>query len=428
MFDPQTANEVSVARWLRSGLEAYKAKNSRWVFGPLALRMGHRDDVAHDLLGIFETLSEDAKDRWRKAVVALVSALDVPLEPEIAVTVIDLAVLIGADEILDELPAIIAAEHSPTGLLLNRVVDAVFELSGKPSSAVACLYAASGVAGFPTASAGLVLMALCRLEPNRWIDHAKHLTPAIESLRNELEADSAVLRHYARKVAAGVTWKRLARDWPAVKAERSLQWFREALAEDDDLILLERDGEPSLADVIEHRAGVTAAAWWRVKAEGFVPSIFGGTEQGQHFGRSTWSPAPVGGDHHIISMLGPSAGSLVGDAAEAIALLSEVRQCVHGTSQMSDWQQVLDPVQRLWDQAPPRGERSRSSAGEEMGLGDADWSAKLSELPRKNVDNYSYSFITLQTPTAPQSFGEMQIDPVAPSFPSETSYETPAAT
>ena len=397
-------------------------------FGPLALQMGHRDDVAHDLLGIFETLTDEAKDRWRKAVVSLVSAREVAREPEIAVTVIDFAVLTGADEILDELPAMVAAEHSPTATLLNRVVDAAFELSRNPSSAVACLYAASGAAGFPAASAGLVLMALCRLAPDRWIDHAKHLTPAIESLRNELDADSGALRHYVRKVAAGVTRERLARDWPAVEAERSLQWFREALAGDDDPILLERDGEPNLADVIEHRAGVTAAAWWRVKAEGFVPSIFGGTEQGQHFARSTWSPAPVGGDHHIISMLGHSAGSSVGDAAEAIALLPLVTQCVHGTSQMSDWQRVLDSVQRLWDQAPPRGERSRSSAGEEMGLGDADWNAKLSELPRKNVDNHSYSFITLQTPTAPQSFGEMQIDPVAPSFRSETSYDTPAAT
>ena len=374
VFDPQTADGAAVARWLHCGLVAYKEKKTRWAFGPLALHIGHRDDVAHDLLGIFETLSDEAKERWRKAVVALLSDSDIALEPETASTVIDIAVLIGADEILDVLPAIIGEEHAPSSLFLNRVVDAVFQLSGKADSAVACLYAASGSSEFPPASAGLVLMALCRLAPDRWIDHARHLTPAIKSLgKARLDIDSATLHDYVSKVAALVTRQRLVQDWPLLKSESGLLWLRKALEHCDPS--LER--EPSIGEVLEATSRVHAVQL-RIDAGDTLPEIFGGDAVKPYFAISAWPSACARGDEQIIRLRRSSGGVRDSYTAEWIALSTEVARSERQLSRVGG-HAVVDPTQGSLDPVSLYGERSVVLARELVAFDYAVWRAKLSE-------------------------------------------------
>lgn len=260
-FDPETATDVQVCRWLRAAMLAYEAEKTRWAFEPLALRMGHRDDVAHDLFDLYEALTDQAKERWRKAVVALASDAEVMAKPDVVVTIVDFAVLIDASEILKVLPDVVMASGIPLSRrVLDRIVDAVFELTGEPEDAIACLYVASNADEFACESAGLVLMALCRFEPDRWLEHAKHLTPAMESLRDRLDANSTVLRHYASNLVSGVALERLAWDWRTLVQDDKLEWLKEVVVGGDEPLVLEQDGVLSLAENPERRVKIREPA------------------------------------------------------------------------------------------------------------------------------------------------------------------------
>ena len=411
VFDPENAGEAAVARWLHSGLVAYKAKKSRWVFGALALHIGHGDDVAHDLLGVFETLTDGGKQRWRKAVVALLSDSEIALDSETAVTLIDIAVLIGADEILHVLPAVICGEHAPSSLLLNRVVDAVFELSGKPSSGVACLYAASGAAQFPATSAGLVLVALCKFEPDRWIDHARQLTPAIVSLKKGLGEDSTVLRDYTRKMVTWVTQERLARDWLDLEADRSLEWLRESLAEILDLTQLQRDTRQSLVGTFA-----------RTILE--QPNIFSRVERPHFISQSAWSPPSTTGDRKIIVMHRPPSVGAFGDGPpETIVMFPEVLRDRHGSGEVDYSNRTLASLRAL-----ERSHESEALAGEAIDPADERLRCTLVAWGTKSADSHSTLFAMRPTLTVSQPVEGIQVDRLVRSLRAETLAETTAAT
>lgn len=249
-FDPHESTGVEVGRWLAAALLANETRASRWAFEPLALRMGHRDDVAHDLLGVYEELPDEAKARWREGVVAAVSDATVQASPEVAITVIDFAVLIGASEILVALPSVAAAaKNSRSERLLNRIVDAILELLGEPDIELACLYAVSDGDALPSTSAGLVLVALCRCAPDRWLEHVRRLSPAMETLANRLPPDSTALRRYAVSVVSAIGLERLARDWRAVVTESTLTWLHEALVGGDEPPVVSKGGKLALGKV-----------------------------------------------------------------------------------------------------------------------------------------------------------------------------------
>ena len=246
-FDPHESTGVEVGRWLAGALVANETRASRWAFEPLALRMGHRDDVAHDLLGVYQELPDEAKARWREGVVAAVSDATVQANPEVAITVIDFAVLIGASEILAALPSVaVAAKNSRSERLLSRIVDAILELPGEPAIELACLYAVSDGDSLPSTSAGLVLVALCRCAPDRWLEHARRLSPAMETLADGLPPDSTALRHYAASMVSAIGLERMARDWRALVAESTLTWLHAALVDGDQPPLTIKGGKLEL--------------------------------------------------------------------------------------------------------------------------------------------------------------------------------------
>lgn len=278
-FDPEVATEEEVLQWLSTALSAYGRNQSRWAFGPLALRMGHRDDVAHDLLAIYDGLSEEAKERWRRAACPLVTELGA--EPELAVIALDFAALVGASNVLGALPAIIASDSPPSRVLLNRIVDVVLELPGDSDLALSCLHAAASAPEFPPASGGLALTALCRLAPDDWIEHAELLTPAMVALVAGMDGDPKPLRHYARKLIRAVTLDGIAKRWPALKESSNLQWLYDALAGDPEPLVVEHGGALCLADA-PHDFVPVAAAERDPRTDDLLPAVFLGFLEAGH--------------------------------------------------------------------------------------------------------------------------------------------------
>ena len=412
-FDPESATDAQVRRWLGRAMLAYEADKSRWAFEPLALRMGHRDDVAYDLLGVYEALTDQARERWRKGVVALVSDSEVVAKSEVVVTIIDFAVLIGASEILKALPdVVVAAGKSRSRHVLNRVVDAVFELPGEPNDAVACLYAASNSEEFPSESAGLVLMALCRFAPDRWLEHAKHLTPVMEALRDRLDTNSTALRHYASNVVSRVTLKRLARDWPIFVLDGKLQWLKEAVVGGDEPLVLEHDGTLSLAESPEVHVKIGKPASENKKLANWV---LRGIQREHNLVRSIlFDTSDVAGELVLRSSGWFASGESGADTANTMGSWSEAAQYARAPLGTTN-RDFSNSASLKWADETNLVGGGSWLAGRVAGLSDTEWTPKLSELLRKNDRKRWSLFVRSLAGKDLQCSGEMQILAITPS-------------
>ena len=388
-FDPETATALQVCRWLRAAMLAYEAEKSRWAFEPLALRMGHRDDVAHDLFDVYETLTNQAKERWRRGVVALVSDAGIMAKSDVAVTVVDFAVLIGASEILKALSdVVVASGRSPSRRVLDRIIDAVFELTGEPGDAIACLYAASKSEEFAPESAGLVLMALCRFEPDRWLEHAKHLTPAMEALKDRLEPKSTALRHYASNVVSGVTLDQMARDWQAFVGDGKLQWLKEDVVGGDEPLVLEHDGTLSLAENPEVRVKIPATGY-----EELAHLVLRGIQNEHNLARSLVFGTPTVADEPMLESSGWFVGGESGaSTANTMAPWSEVVQYMRRRFEVID-RDIPNVASLDWADETHLSWGEFWLAEEVAGRSDTGWTPELNELVGKNDAKRWSSFV-----------------------------------
>ena len=243
-FDPNEADAEGVHLWMQAGLDGYFEQNlGRWAFRPLEHYVDVRDDLAEDLCAIYRDLDSHAQRRWRTAIRDVLAAQGCDLSKrEATKTLIGFAALVRAHEVLDVLPTLVA---DGTESLLDKVVQTAVALANQTDAARVCLERIYTSPSFSPDYAGIVLMALCHVDPDGWLSHVENLAQPMNILARRLDDDSTALRFYARSIldaiglsrVGSVDLKRLA------DAPESAWLWREWRVGPESLLRFELDAE-----------------------------------------------------------------------------------------------------------------------------------------------------------------------------------------
>lgn len=208
-FDANSADAERVAHWLGTALDSYLIDDiGRWAFQPLQAHIGQRDDLAEDLRSIYASLTARAQARWRKAIRDLLATRGRDASRRTSTNVlVDFGVLIRAAEVLDVLPGLLAGEQGT--VMLNRAVRAATALAAETEASRNCLERIRTSSAFKTDYAGLVLLALCRADPDRWLGHVQDLAVPMHRLARQLPDGSTALRFYATNILDIITLSRV---------------------------------------------------------------------------------------------------------------------------------------------------------------------------------------------------------------------------
>ena len=249
-FDANTADAESVRLWMQASLDRYFKRDMGWLaFRPLERYVDVRDDLAEDLRAIYQDVEPHAQVRWRTAIRDLLAMQGSdPSKREATRVLIDFAALIRAHEVLDVLPAL--ASHDPESFL-DQIVGTAVALASQTASSRACLERLHTSPSFSEDYAGIVLMALCHVDPDGWSRHVESLAQAMNVLASRLEDGSTALRYFARQILEAISLSRL--DCASLnRLERSseLAWlWNEWLGKSDSLLRYEEESgsEPRLS-------------------------------------------------------------------------------------------------------------------------------------------------------------------------------------
>ncbi len=206
-FDPNSADTQSVRQWMQAGLDGYLNDDMGcWAFRPCEHHINVRDDLAEDLRAIYQELTPDAQRRWRSAIrdILAMQGPD-PSKGSATQVLIDLAALVRAHEVLEVLPTLVAS----TDTLLDQVVRTAVALASQTDAAHACLEQIRTSPSFSADYAGLVLLALCHVDPDGWLNHVENLAEPMRTLAGRLAEDSTALRFYARGILDAISLSRL---------------------------------------------------------------------------------------------------------------------------------------------------------------------------------------------------------------------------
>ena len=199
-------NAQRVRLWMQAGLDSYLKKDmGRWAFRPFEHYIGVRDDLAEDLRAIYDDLAPDDQGLWRSAIrdILAMQGRD-PSRGSATRVLIDLAALVRAHEVLDVLPTLVAGTDS----FLDQVVRTAIALASQTDATRTCLERIHTSPSFSADYAGLILRALCHVDPDGWLDHVENLAQAMSILVGQLEDDSTK-RFYARDILDAVSLSRL---------------------------------------------------------------------------------------------------------------------------------------------------------------------------------------------------------------------------
>ena len=247
-FDPNTADVHSIRSWVQACLDCYfNQKMGRWAFRPLERYIGVRDDLAEDLRAIYREVEPHAQIRWRVAVRDLLAMQGHDRSKRGATRVlIDFAALIRAYEVLDVLPSL--ASYDPESWL-DQVVATAVALANQTSSARACLERLHTSPSFSSDYAGLVLVALCHVDPDEWLLYVENLAQHMNTLASRLEADSPALRSFASRILDAITLSRLdCASLNRLTRSSELTWLsHEWIGGPDSLLRYEAEPAPRLA-------------------------------------------------------------------------------------------------------------------------------------------------------------------------------------
>ena len=240
-FDPNEADIEGVRLWMQAGFEGYFEQGlRRWAFRPLERYVDVRDDLAEDLRAVYQDLDPNAQRRWRTAIRDLLLAQGHdPSKREATRTLIDLAALARVHDVLDVLPTLLDG----TDLRLHQVVQTAVSLANRTDAARICLERIYTSAWFSPDYAGLVLVALCHIDPDRWLRHVNNLARPMTVLASRLEDDSTALRFYARSILEAVGLDRVrSENIGQVKGSSASAWlWDEWLVAPDSLLLYDVD-------------------------------------------------------------------------------------------------------------------------------------------------------------------------------------------
>lgn len=241
-FDPNTADAERVCLWMQASLDCYFEKNmGRWAFRPLEHYVGVRDDLAEDLRAIYQDVEPHAQVCWRTAVRVLLAEQGHDSNKRDATrALIDFAALIRAYEVLDVLPALASSDPES---LLGQVVDTAVALANQTDRARACLQRLHTSPSFSEDYAGLVLVALCHVDPDGWLHHVENLARAMNVLAGRLEQDSTALRSFANRILEAISLSRLdcASLNRLVCSSESTWLWKEWLSKPDSLLRYENE-------------------------------------------------------------------------------------------------------------------------------------------------------------------------------------------
>lgn len=241
-FDANTADAESVRLWMQASLDRYFKRDMGWLaFQPLEHYVDVRDDLAEDLRAIYQDVEPHAQVRWRSAIRDLLAMQGSdPTKLEATRVLIDFAALIRAHEVLDVLPALVA--HDPESFL-DQVVGTAVALASQTASSRACLERLHTSPSFSEDYAGIVLVALCHVDPDGWLRHVESLAGAMNVLASRLEDGSTALRYFARQILEAISLSRLdCASLNRVKCSSDLAWlWNEWLGKFDSLVCYEAE-------------------------------------------------------------------------------------------------------------------------------------------------------------------------------------------
>ena len=247
-FDPNTADADSIRLWVQASLDCYfNQKMGRWAFRPLERYIGVRDDLAEDLRAIYREVEPRAQVRWRVAVRDLLAMQGHDRSKRGATRVlIDFAALTRAYEVLDVLPSLASCDPESW---LDQVVATAVALANQTSSARACLERLHTSPSFSSDYAGLVLVALCHVDPDEWLLYVENLAQHMNILASRLEADSPALRSFASRILDAITLSRLdCASLNRLARSSELAWLsHEWIGGPDSLLRYEAKPAPRLA-------------------------------------------------------------------------------------------------------------------------------------------------------------------------------------
>ena len=252
-FDPNTADAEGVRLWLQAGLDGYFQRDmGLWAFRPLERYVDVRYDLAEDLRVIYQDVEPHAQGRWRTAIRDLLAMQGRDLSKREATRVLmDFAALIRAYEVLDVLPALLSSDPDS---LLDQVVGTAVALAHQTDSARICLQRIHTSPSFSEDYAGLVLAALCHVDPDGWLRHVENLARAMNVLASRLEDGSTALRSFASHILEAISLSRLdcaSLNHLARSSESTWLW-KEWLGEPDSLLRYE--AEPGTTPRLSLRA------------------------------------------------------------------------------------------------------------------------------------------------------------------------------
>ena len=207
-FDANTADAESIRLWLQASMDSYFEQNmGRLAFRPLEHYVGVRDDLAEDLRAIYQDVEPRAQAHWRTAIRDLLAMQGRDLSKlEATRALIDFAALVRAHEVLDVLPALVSCDPES---LLDPIVETAVALANQTDRARDCLQRLHTSPSFSEDYAGIVLVALCHVDPDGWLRHAENLARAMNVLASRLEDGSTALTSFASGILEAISLSRL---------------------------------------------------------------------------------------------------------------------------------------------------------------------------------------------------------------------------
>jgi hypothetical protein len=193
------------ANWLSAGLRGFLVEGlGSSAFPGAGNYVGWHEDVIDDLSDILPRLNALEFSEVRLGLSLALAELDFRDDDSLVVAeaLIRIAAKVHAPEILDSLPAVInQAASSDQGRLrlLRLAMDLAVEIAGPTEPARRCLGRLIESPGFRRSIAPLALIALCRADPERLLNHMRMLQPHLDALLGwasnwEDEADRAAGR------------------------------------------------------------------------------------------------------------------------------------------------------------------------------------------------------------------------------------------
>jgi hypothetical protein len=232
-------------RWLRVGLEGLLIDGlGVRNFRPVEYCIWREHSLPADLQIIYEEFPAEQKAFIRSAIARLIDRLP-PEQRYVPVfqTLIDLAVLVGAHEIFDVLPArgegflTIEREYPELPSLYGHAVDAVAELSDRSPNAEECVRRLIGTPGsFDFDYARTVLVALCKIAPKKFAEHMALLRVPLALNFKSFHPTKHALKHLADDIIKTVGLEIVEQNWTELRISESPEidepndnWFFEAI-------------------------------------------------------------------------------------------------------------------------------------------------------------------------------------------------------